>query len=395
MKNNQDTVQDIVLDGNQCEAVEKAASSRFFIINGGAGTGKTTIISRLCGMLQNAVLCSFTGKAAARIREATGILSQTIHRLLKWNGTKFMAGNLSDCNIVIDEASMLSSTLLAEIVRRCPRSLTLVGDEAQLPPVGEGQPFHDLVRAMPERVHTLTTCYRATGAICQAGQAIRNGFMPKNMDSDGELFETKQTGDAEKTHQAILDIVRMGSIDFKEDVVLVPRNEGPFSSVGSLNRAIRDIVNPGEDIPFRPEDRVMNLKNNSHLDIWNGTTGKVVSVMPSGRMIIETDLPVMDDEGKPKSEVVISPEEARNFTLAYAMTVHKAQGSQYRGVWMACLSRDSYTLLDNAMMYTAVTRARKSCHLIGEIRAIHAAIGNRTSKRTVMQLLAEKDGYNG
>ena len=385
------------LDESQIRAVEAATSRRFSIINGGAGCGKTTIIrhitERLEGRGEQVAICAFAGKAAARIREATGHDASTIHRLLQWEGTRFLLHDLSAYAVIIDEASMVNSRLLAEIVRRKPRRLVLVGDEAQLPPVGAGQPFHDLIRLRPQVVSSLTTCHRASEAIFRAASLIRTGQQPcREERTSQEHWAMLPTGGPRETHKAILDMVRRGELDFAQDIILSPRNEdesSAASAVSALNRDIVQLVNPhpaGERLAAG--DRVICGKNNAELDVWNGTTATVMAVDPSGRMQIRTDTEVVGQDGQRTNDVDVPADFARNFSHAYALTVHKSQGSQYRRVLVICLQRDSFALLSRSLLYTAVTRARRECLVMGELRTFADAITRVSGNSTVMQQLA-------
>lgn len=388
----------MTLDQTQIDAINAASSSTFHMINGGAGTGKTTIIENLAKrMIRNGesiALCAFAGKAAARLKEATGLPTSTIHRLLKYNGVKFMAGGLESVSVIIDEASMVSADLMAEIVRRKPRRIILVGDQAQLPPVGKGQPFHDLLELRRECVSTLTTCYRATEAVFQAAQRIRAGEWPGEFsESEGERWSVMQTGGPESTHKFILDAVRAGNIDFDQDIILCARNgendETP-ASVRGLNASIVDIVNPrpnGER--FLIGDRVINGNNFPDEDVWNGTTGKIAAIDSEGSPWVLLDVPATDPKtGETKDRVLFAGEMKKSLSLAYALTVHKSQGSQYRNVLFVCLNRDAFALLDRSLIYTAVTRTRAKCCVVGNASAIREGIETVRIKRTVLQELA-------
>lgn len=390
---------EIKLDNNQLAAVEKASNSRLSVITGGAGTGKSTLIKNLAEQLQAKgepiLLAAFAGKAAARIKEATGFEASTIHRMLGWIGDRFTCGSLQGQTVIIDEASMVSSMLLAEITRRKPDRLILVGDAAQLPPVGEGQPFHDIIRYFPNLVSRLTTCYRATEAVFKAATCIRNGDQPLMQDeSEHEKWKMVATGDARSTHQYILNLAKTGYLDFSQDIILTPRNDDEANGAAAivpLNKDLVDIANPreAEDTDrFKAGDRILNTKNMPNLDIWNGTTGTVVSVEPKGRLYIKTDYPVTGDDGEKTTSVTVPKEEVKHFKHAYALTVHKSQGSQYRKVVFVVLQRDAYALLDRAMIYTGVTRAKQECLVVGELRAFADAIRRNTSKATVFQQLA-------
>jgi exodeoxyribonuclease V alpha subunit len=385
-------------DTTQLSAIDRAAASRFHMINGGAGTGKTTIIEHLARLLmrnrESVALCAFAGKAAARLKEATGLPTSTIHRLLKYNGVKFMAGTLEDISLIVDEASMISADLMAEIVRRKPRRIILVGDQAQLPPVGKGQPFHDLLELRPECVSTLTTCYRATEAVFHAAQLIRAGEWPGDFaQSESERWEIKQTGNADRTHRWILDIIREGAIDFDRDIILVARNgesDDTPCSVRGLNADIAAIVNPRPNgDKFLVGDRVINGKNFPDEDVWNGTTGKIHAIDSDGGVWVELDTPITDPAtGEQKDKVLFAGEMRKSLSLAYALTVHKSQGSQYRNVLVVCLDRDAFALLDRSLIYTAVTRTQAKCCVVGNVSAVREGIRTVRIKRTVLQELA-------
>lgn len=391
------------LDASQTSAVNAATSRRFSIIDGSAGSGKTTIIKTITERLESSgetvALCAFAGKAAARIREACSHPASTIHRMLGYNGSVFQCEDLADKSIIMDEASMVDSMLLAEIVRRNPKRLVLVGDPAQLPPVGRGQPFHDTIKLKPELVSELTTCYRATEAVFQAATAIRGGGRPSlSARSDNERWTMTNTGDPKRTQAAILKWVEAGAFDFERDAILVTRNgksEDEACTVRSLNAAIVDLISPrDDDVKFVKGDRVMNLKNLAPLDVWNGTTGTVHTVDQDGGVWVKTDIPVIDwrktkDERDPvyTSHVLFGKDVRKHLQLAYALTVHKSQGSEYRRVLVACFHRDSFGLMDRNMLYTAVTRTRGACCVVGELGAVWDSIGRVNDKRTVLQMI--------
>lgn len=394
----------------QRQAIEMAVNdvSPVCIINGGAGTGKTTIIAEICKLLrrQNVVVCAFAGKAAARLREKGIHTARTIHSVLGWNGASFTTpATLEKSIFIIDEASMIPSSLLSAVIGAKPRKLILVGDEAQLPPVGSGQPFHDLIRVMPQIVTTLRISHRATSAIYKASQAVRQGMMPPDRlisdDEDGaESFQIKHTG--AKTHDYIMDLVRYNTIDLASgrDIILIPRNddEGARLAVNQLNEDIHsllatcgqssELVVADDDNCGRWQagDRVINSKNIPELDWWNGSTGTVISANRE-QVYIHRDVETADGE----DQLTLNKEQAKTLSYAYAVTVHKSQGSEYRRVVVVCLRRDAYTLLDRSMLYTAITRAKSGCLVIGEKSAMTEAIRGETRKRTCLQYIAEHD----
>ena len=384
------------LDETQMDAVQFALDNSFSIINGGAGCGKTTLIQAICDSLGSSVqLCAFAGKAAARLKEATGHDAGTIHRMLHYMGEEqgFTLKSLRGATVVLDEASMVSSDLMAEIIKRNPDRLVLVGDEAQLPPVGSGQPFHDLIALKPEIVRTLTTCYRNKEAIFQSALSIRQGITPPpNTKSEMELWATQNITDPRRAHAAILSAVKAGDVDFDTDIILCCRNgekEGSNDcSVIGFNRDIKDIVNPNADGTYKiaPGDRIINTKNNSDLDVWNGTTGRCRDFDTGGAMWVDLDFAKSDGE----KEVLIPKKQIKDWQLAYALTVHKSQGSQYRKVFFVVAKRDAMNLLSRPMVYTAVTRAKKECHVIGDAPSFSRAIGTVEHKMTVIQELANQ-----
>lgn len=391
----------INLDQSQRAAVKFAAGHRFSIVNGGAGCGKTTIIREIFDTLQQegekVFLCAFAGKAAARLKEATGKPASTIHALLHYDGALFNAQPFPDHTVIVDESSMIDSILLAEIVRRNPKRLVLVGDQAQLTPVGAGQPFHDLIELHPEHVRTLTTCYRNSEAVFKAASAIRRGEMPLLHDkSAAEEWDVYDSGEAEETQKVILEWVKKGVFDFEQDIILAPKNgernretgEFPACTVGRLNEEICRIVNPrssGDSRRLIPGDRVINNKNNPDKQIWNGTTGTVHAIDDDGRMWIRLDVPVDGTD-----MVLLDRDEQKELSHAYALTVHKAQGSQYRNVCFVCLMRDRF-ILNRALIYTAITRTRRRCIVAGQVSALRQSMQLERSKQTVIQLISEKE----
>ena len=385
---------EFIFDETQLNAIYAAVGNLgLTVINGGAGCGKTTLIKAICTMLEArgcaVSLCAFAGKAAARLREATGHHASTIHSMLMYSGDGlgFTAGNLHGRTVIVDEASMVPSALLYEITKRDPERLILVGDQAQLQPVGIGSPFHDVIDTLPTVVHTLTTCYRNKEAVFAAAAKIRNGEMPSEGKSAREEFAVRRFDSPEAVHAFIEEAVKADEIDFDQDLVLSPRNgegeEPAAATVKSFNAGIQAIENPHEDgVKFSPEDRVMCTKNFPKLDIWNGTTGWITRVDRDGKPFF---LP--DDADSEYDEIRLGEKEQQQaIAPAWCLTVHKAQGSQYRDVYVVCLRRDAARLFDRSMLYTAVTRAKRKCVLLTD-DGIDRIIGAVRRRRTYLQLL--------
>lgn len=394
----------MTLDETQLAAVQHAVDSQFATITGGAGTGKTTIIKTIDERLRasgcKTIMCAFAGKAAARLKEATGRETSTIHRMLGFMGVRFTRETLKGHTVIVDEASMVDSELLYAITERNPDRLILVGDQAQLPPVGKGQPFHDIIKLRTNRVYHLTKCYRNKEAVFKAAMAIRGGEQVLMRDeSDGEKWAVVQTGNDERTHKAIMQKVNAGWLDFDKDIILCPKNgsrDAP-ATVESLNHDIAQALLPRQlHERFVAGDRVMNTKNIPEKDVWNGTTGSVHAIDQSGAVWVTLDEPIIDWEvsgsGKiyHKDQVMFTKSEAKDLKLAYALSVHKSQGSQYRRVVFVCLGRDSHALLDRSLIYTAVTRTQRECVVVGEKYAFEKGRQKVRSKRTILQELATR-----
>lgn len=397
-------------DAQQLEAITRATSdARVTLISGAAGTGKSTVCKAIADKLdaegQKPLLCAFAGKAAARLREACQRPTSTIHRMLGADGTKFCAGPdaLEGHSILLDEASMVPADLLSQITNRKPKRLILVGDTSQLAPVGRGQPFHDISSTRPDLCVTLKTSYRNKEAVFSASMTLRQGNMPPSkLTSEGESWSMINTGDPERTQAAILQWVTAEGIwDFNKDVVLVPRNgdnDDDASTVRGLNRAIADALLPRNwsKEKFKVGDRVLNMKNNPSTDCWNGTTGQITAIDIDGGVWVKTDVPVIDmsrsGENTVYTDRVLFDKTTRsNLTLAYALTAHRAQGSQYRNVIVICLTRDAHCILDRAWAYTAATRATRACCIVGQLSALKLAIDQTRPKRTVLQELAAQE----
>ena len=404
-------------DETQIEAVRYAVSHKFAVINGGAGVGKTTVIRMIVRGIEHTRpnltvnLCAPTGKAAARLKEASGIVATTIHTMLGYQGNdNFTAGNLESAAVIIDEASMVDSALLAEVVNRKPARLILVGDQAQLTPVGKGQPFHDIIRIYPESVRTLTKCYRNTEAVFHVASLIRNGNLaPRSVTSENETWTFVSEPDPAEVQKLICSWAEDGLLDFERDILLCPKNgekteEGyPPATVNALNEALLEIDRrkrgTQETGKFISGDRVINTVNNAQKHVWNGTTGTVKSVNWDDEVMVTLDVPYREEDGREITEVLFDKEMVKGLRYAYALTIHKSQGSQYRKVIMAILTRDKFQL-DRSLIYTGVTRTKEECVVIGDYGAFADGISATKTKTTVLQCLMreaqeEENNENG
>ena len=379
----------MVLDKSQQTAIDFCKNHKISALTSPAGHGKTFLIGHIAKELkkqgESVELCSFTGRASSRITEETGCVASTIHSMLHYRGTHFSRGTLDGVSIICDESSMLSSSLLAEIIKRNPSRLILAGDASQLLPIEEGQPFQDIINLYPAKVIKLTKSYRAQEAIYQAATAIRNGVIPGDLISEGELFKCINTGNPQRTHDYVLNLIKSKFIDLKNTIILCPRNgkqcnvtkEYPPSTINKLNIDIKEIVNPSEN-RISDKDRIMCTKNLPDLRLFNGTLGTAIE---------DSDGLYFNNEGV---KVKITKSNLKHIQPAYCITTHKFQGSQADNIIFVCLERDSYSLLNRPMIYTAITRAKKKCLVLGEMSALQRAINVVPKKRTVLQELNKK-----
>jgi len=417
---------DVTYSAQQEQAVRSAATDRVLLITGGPGTGKTTIVRGILSLYQQmdlkCLLCAPTGRAAKRLSQVTGHDASTIHRLLG-AGIDPHTGKLYFCKddsdplqadaVIVDEMSMVDVQLLSSLLLAIPENarLILVGDPDQLPPVGPGFPFSDILRS------GMLPCVRLTEIFRQAQQSlivmnahrVNRGENPELRNTKNDFFFLPCRSE-EQVSETIRGLCatrlpnNMG-IAPNEIQVLSPTKKGGAGTV-QLNKILQQSLNPaaptkqekqfGETV-FREGDRVMQIRNNYDI-LWKKTDGSAV-----GSGMFNGDVGVISriDGSMETLWVVFDDREAEyDFTqlneleLAYAMTVHKSQGSEYRAVVLSCWNSSQY-LLSRSVLYTAITRAKELLIIVGreETVAYMTQNGKVGRRYTGLKLrLQNKDG---
>lgn len=397
----------------QRQTLELALKNQLLVITGGPGTGKTTSVRAILALLDElglkTLLCAPTGRAAKRMSELTAKDAATVHRLL---GAKFDEegdsviftkdeGDRLDCDaVILDECSMVDIILMDALLRALPPDarLILVGDADQLPSVGPGNVFSALIRSEVVPVVRLTEIFRQKegSRIVRNAHLINKGEHPDFAENSGDFFRLKRLKAASSVETITeLCAVRLPSrmnIPAEDIQVLSPTRKGEMGTV-QLNKKLQEYLNPaspdkkeklfGESV-FREGDRVMQIKNNYDIlwrnadsteagtGIYNGDIGTLISIDP------ENETLTIDFDGHIASYGFDGLIELEH---AWAVTVHKAQGSEYRAVILA-LAGGSQMLMSRGLLYTAVTRAKELLILVGDEQTAHQMIDNfRQSRR--------------
>ncbi len=379
------------LSEEQARAVALALREKLLIITGGPGTGKTTIVSCILDLYRRlgarVLLMAPTGRAAKRLSETTGAEAATIHRALEFSpqigGFKRNASEpLRADAIVVDEMSMVDTFLMYHLLRAVPPGarLIMVGDVHQLPAVGPGNVLKDLMDSGVVPVARLTQIYRQAkqSLIVVNAHRVNQGVFPVLPRHFGQVdFVFVELQEPEAIKMRLLDLVsreipwRYGLDPVRDLQVITPMHRGAVG-IQTLNHELQQRLNHraprftfGARV-FRRGDKVMQLKNNYYKEVFNGDIGLVTGFVPEGgRLLVEF-------EGR---TVSYEPGEGDEITLAYAVTVHKAQGSEFPGVLLV-LTTQHYLLLQRNLLYTALTRGRRLVVLLGSKKALAMAIKN-------------------
>jgi exodeoxyribonuclease V alpha subunit len=393
----------------QIEAVNSTLDRKAIVITGGPGTGKTTIIKAILTIFghlgSNILLAAPTGRAAKRMNEATGREAKTIHRLLEFspqkNGFQKNEDHPLKCDLlIIDEASMIDTVLMHHLLKAVPvhSTLILVGDVNQLPSVGPGSVLKDIIESRALPVVRLTEIFRQArdSTIIVNAHLINSGEMPR-LDSEKEGkndFYFIENSEPEEALRIILELLSSRiknafRFDPVDDVqVMTPMNRGIIGTT-NLNAELQKTLNPREDgvtrggRNYRVDDKVMQNRNNYEKEVFNGDIGRITDIDK------ETQEVTITFEGRP---VVYDYSDLDEVVLAYAISVHKAQGSEYPCVVILLLTQH-YMLLQRNLLYTAITRGKKLVIVVGSKKALAIAVRNNKTQKRHTHLSARLSGH--
>ncbi len=385
------------LAGTQRDAIRQACTQKVLVITGGPGVGKTTIVRAILEIFaargKRCALCAPTGRAAKRLNETTGREAKTIHRLLEFDaalgGFRRDRHNPLDVDLVVmDEASMVDVALANRFLQAVPpwACLVLVGDVDQLPSVGPGTVLADIIESKAVPVVRLTEIFRQAGKswIVRAAHSVHEGELPESAPPGQGDFYFVEADAPETILDRIITMVRdriparFGLDPFRDVQVLAPMNVSELGT-RNLNARLQAVLNPAAGKPeverygwkFRPGDKVLQTQNDYQKEVFNGDIGRVAAIDPAEKEV------VVEYDGK---EVVYDYGDLDELALAFATSIHKAQGSEYPAVIIP-LHTQHFVMLQRNLLYTGITRGKRLVVLVGSRRALEVAVQRQDTAR--------------
>ena len=398
---------EITYNEEQKRAIKESYEKDFLIITGGPGTGKTTIMKGITELYRQLNKLSYeklqekiallapTGRAAKRMTETTGLRASTIHRFLKWqrDTNKFQVNEYNKSKtefVIIDEASMIDTYLMASLLKGISANckIIMVGDDHQLPSVGPGQLLHDLIESEKLSVVKLKELYRQgkDSNIISLAYDVRNGKIQNEIFNKDEDLTFISCPDI----QVIPNIMEISTtykdVSYKNFQILAPMYK-TFSGIDEINNHLQAIFNPKDDLKkelrigdflFREQDKVIQLTNMPDDNVYNGDIGIIEKIITTPKKEIHIDF-----DG---NLVKYTPTNFNCFRLAYAISIHKAQGSEFDIVIMP-LVKNYGKMLYRKLIYTGITRSKTKLYLIGDLKALDIAVGNTATdiRRTTIK----------
>ena len=389
----------ITYNEQQFSAIKNSLLKKILIITGGPGTGKTTIMKGITELYRTINKLSYeqlqekiallapTGRAAKRMSESTLLRASTIHRFLKWQKetNKFQVNEYNKSRVefvIIDEGSMIDTYLMASLLKSISANckIILVGDDHQLPSVGPGQVLHDLIESNCLQKVELTELYRQgkDSNILTLAYDIRQGEVNEEVFNIGDDLTFIKATPSQVVDNVLEITDTYQDLSYKEFQILCPMYK-TIAGIDEINRHVQNKVNPKSknkkeiqygDVIFRENDKVLQLTNMPDENVYNGDIGiiKEIKISPKKEIIIDFD----------NNIVKYTPSNFNNFRLAYAISIHKAQGSEF-DVVIIPIVRNYNKMLYRKLIYTGITRSKKKLYLIGDINALKYAVSNNNS----------------
>ena len=402
----------ISYDSIQKEAIRQAINQKVFILTGGPGTGKTTVINCIIAVYAQLrcldlrkvndlpiLLAAPTGRAARRMNELTGLPSATIHRHLGMTGdddTSHLDDYLDADFIIVDEFSMVDTWLANQLLSNISSQtkLLIVGDEDQLPSVSPGQVLADLLQISTIPQTKLETIYRQSeeSTIVTLASQIQKGILPADFTekkADRSYFEARNEHIPPMIEKIASAAIRSG-ISAQDVQVLAPMYRGP-AGIDQINNLMQNLINPVEkdeltfeapDCQYRQGDRVIHLVNDAESNVFNGDLGYISDLLPAKYTDSKQDELTINFDG---NEIIYPRSEWYKIRLAYAMSIHKSQGSEFPVVILP-ITKSSHRMMQRNLIYTAITRAKSKLILLGEKVAFDYAVKNTgTARKTYLR----------